>query len=65
MKDALEKLEEERTVKTALHAKIQLSTWIIDSGCSNHMTGNKDKFINLKNYDGGSMKFAGEDGVAI
>lgn len=63
--DALKKPKEEGTVKAALHAKIKLSTWIIDSRCSNHMIGDKDKFINLNKYDGGSVKFVGEDGTTI
>jgi hypothetical protein len=28
--------------------------WIIDSGCSHHMTGDKSKFITLTCYDGNS-----------
>ncbi|KAL3503325.1 hypothetical protein ACH5RR_037774 [Cinchona calisaya] len=29
--------------------------WIIDSGCSNHMTGNKRKLTNLTEYKGGRV----------
>ena len=32
-------------------------TWIIDSGCSHHMTGDKEKFENFEDYDGGSVRF--------
>ena len=31
--------------------------WIIDSGCSHHMTGDKSKFITLNFYDGNSVRF--------
>ncbi|KAK1413456.1 hypothetical protein QVD17_35229 [Tagetes erecta] len=30
----------------------KIGDWIIDSGCSNHMTGEKEKLGNLKRYDG-------------
>ncbi|KAE8655616.1 hypothetical protein F3Y22_tig00117021pilonHSYRG00028 [Hibiscus syriacus] len=29
--------------------------WIVDSGCSNHMTGNKQKLQNLSEYNGGRV----------
>lgn len=51
--------------KTALHAKVEPRAWIFDYGCSNHMNGDKDKFINLKKYDGGLVKFAGEEATPI
>ena len=31
--------------------------WYLDSGCSNHMTGDKTKFISLSTYEGGSVTF--------
>lgn len=31
--------------------------WITDSGCSNHMTGDKSKFNSLLHYDGNSVRF--------
>lgn len=43
------------------NAKVEPKTWIIDYGCSNHMVSDRDKFINLQKYDGGSTKFAGEE----
>ena len=30
-------------------------TWIIDSGCSQHMNGDKEKFETMEPYDGGSV----------
>lgn len=44
-----------------VHAKLEPIEWIIVSGCSNHMNSDKEKFINLNNYDGGSVKFAREE----
>lgn len=64
-KNASEKPKEEKSVKTMLHAMIEPNAWIIDSGCSNHMTDDNYGFINLKRYDGWSMKFFREDGEAI
>ena len=34
--------------------------WIIDSGCSHHMTGDKSKFITLNCYDGNSVRFGND-----
>ena len=31
--------------------------WIIDSGCSHHMTSDKEKFEHFEDYDGGSVRF--------
>ena len=33
------------------------SAWIVDSGCSHHMTGNKSSFISLEPYNGGTVTF--------
>ena len=32
-------------------------TWIIDSGCSHHMTSDKTKFEHFEDYDCGSVRF--------
>ncbi|XP_057847721.1 uncharacterized protein LOC131057584 [Cryptomeria japonica] len=53
------------SVKTTLHAKVEPKVWIIDSGCSNHMTGDRNKFINLEKYDGGLVKFGEEEYTPI
>ena len=31
--------------------------WILDSGCSKHMTGNRELFTSYKEYDGGHVVF--------
>ena len=36
-------------------------TWIIDSGCSHHMTSNKTKFEYFEDYDGGSVRFGNNE----
>jgi hypothetical protein len=50
-------------VKTALHSQNKGNQWYIDNGCSIHMTGDKSKFLTLKNVDGGSVTF-GSDATA-
>ena len=40
-------------------------TWIIDSGCSHHMTGNKTKFEYFEDYDGGSVRFGNNEPCCI
>lgn len=34
--------------------------WIIDSGCSHHMTEDRSKFISLTCYDGNSVRFGND-----
>ena len=34
--------------------------WIIDNGCSNHMIGDKVKFIALTHYDGNNVRFGND-----
>ena len=50
------KLWKEKTSKEecliALKAQEKEDLWYVDSGCSKHMTGNKDKFLSLKKQDG-------------
>ena len=33
----------------------KVDKWIIDSGCSHHMTGDKSKFKNFESYDGNNV----------
>ena len=40
-------------------------TWIIDSGYSNHITGDKIKFEQLEYYDGASVRFGNNEPYCI
>ena len=40
-------------------------TWIIDRSCSHHMTGDKTKFENFEDYDGGSVRFGNNEPYCI
>ncbi|GLJ31051.1 hypothetical protein SUGI_0621380 [Cryptomeria japonica] len=45
----------------ALVAKVEeKSVWVIDSGCSHHMTGDKRKLVSMEKYDDGIVRF-GDD----
>ena len=46
----------------ALYAQKDEGKWYIDSGCTKHMTGNKEKFLTLKREKGGDVAF-GDDGT--
>ena len=41
------------------------NTWIIDSGCSHHMIGDKIKFEHMKHYDDGSVRFENNEPCCI
>ncbi|GJS24320.1 retrovirus-related pol polyprotein from transposon TNT 1-94 [Tanacetum coccineum] len=41
------------------NVKLEPDEWIKDSGCSRHMTGNKDLFSSYKTIDGGNVVFGG------
>ena len=52
-------------VEEALAARVQeKNEWVIDSGCSHHMIGDKSKFVSLENYDGGVVIF-GDDKSSV
>jgi hypothetical protein len=44
-------------VQTSLHAQNKGNIWYIDSGCSSHMTGDKNKFHTLKEVNEGNVTF--------
>ena len=46
-------IREERALVTQVEKK---SDQIIDSGCSHHLTGDMNKFVKLKNHDGGIVR---------
>ncbi|XP_043710218.1 uncharacterized protein LOC122659136 [Telopea speciosissima] len=48
-----------------LMAHSKPSRWILDSGCSTHMTGDKDKFLNLEHVGKGSVRFGNNDGARV
>jgi hypothetical protein len=39
--------------------------WIIDNGCTHHMTGNKMNFKTLQQIDGGIVIFGGNQGKIV
>jgi hypothetical protein len=53
------KINKSMFVQMDLHSE-EKDLWIIDSGCSRHMTGDKMKFDKLINYKGGNVSF-GDD----
>lgn len=57
MKEKQKVEDQSLIVQTALKAQDSPALWILDSGCSGHMTGDKNKFFELQEYDGGSVKF--------
>ena len=40
-------------------------TWIIDSGCSHHMTGDKTNFEHFEDYDASSVRFGNNEPCCI
>ena len=49
----------------ALQAKQKKRGWYVDSGCSKHMTGDRDKFLTLREERDGSVSFGNDDSTKI
>lgn len=58
------KLEQTMLVQTAF-ISTKSSIWVLDSGCSHHMTGDKSKFLSFRNHPGGFVKFGDNTGLYI
>lgn len=54
-------VKEEVSDQKSLVSRINNSNeWIIDSGCSHHMIGDRRKFLSLEEYDGGVVQFGND-----
>ncbi|XP_071704911.1 uncharacterized protein [Rutidosis leptorrhynchoides] len=47
-------------LEVCLNGVVQEEDWIIDSGCTTHMTGKKDFFTRYKEHNGGDVIFGGD-----
>ena len=56
--------EEDDEMRLISHVR-KNDTWIIDSGFSHHMTGDKEKIENFEDYDGGSVRFGNNEPCCI
>ena len=45
----------------SLQDKLKKHGWYVDSGCSKHMTGDRDKFLTLQKERDGSISFRNDD----
>ena len=60
------KEESDEENKMALISHVNKNdTWIIDSGCSHHMTGDRTKFEHFENFEGGSERFGNNEPCLI
>lgn len=64
-KFSLKREKNEGTIISSLHAKQEKRYWVVDSGCSHHMTGDKSEFFKLDKYDGGLGMFGDDTGAKI
>ena len=62
VKDESDNDNEEDDEMTLISHVSKNDTWIIDSGCSHHMT---TKFENFEDYDGGSVRFGNNEPCCI
>jgi hypothetical protein len=49
----------------ALQAKHKKHGWYVESGCSKHMTGDRDRFLTLRKERDGSVSFKNDDSTKI
>ncbi|CAL2246109.1 unnamed protein product [Prunus armeniaca] len=49
---------------TAKEGKVRAGKWYLDSGCSNHMTGNKSAFVNFKHTNNSEVRI-GDGGKLV
>lgn len=59
------KFDISKNVANAFHARRDKNEWLIDSGCSNHMTSDKSKFIKLEKYDEGFVRLRDDQTTQI
>jgi hypothetical protein len=52
-------------VQTALRSQNKGNQWYIDSGFSSHMTGDKSKFLTLKEVNKHSVRFGHYNSIGI
>lgn len=60
--DSTSYINEEKVLAAKVEEKDE---WVIDSGCSHHMTSDKSKFFNLEKYDGGVVRFGDNKACVI
>ena len=60
-----DELEDEDNKMTLISHVSKNDTWIIDSGCSHHMTGDKTNFEHMKHYDHGNVRFGNNEPCRI
>ena len=52
----MDDLDREITEASVLIWQVQKKDWIIDSGCSHHITGDMSKFVKFRSHDGWTVK---------
>nr|GEX42404.1 retrovirus-related Pol polyprotein from transposon TNT 1-94 [Tanacetum cinerariifolium] len=56
-KEGLRFFKNDKTTSVCLKCDLLPDDWIVDSGCTKHMTGNRRLFTSYKGYDGGHVVF--------
>lgn len=65
MKKEEQNVEKSLLVQATFHAQDENGTWYVDSGCSNHMTSDKRRFLSLKETYKGTIRFGSNDTTTI